>query len=252
MKIVVVGGTGFIGSKLVRNLGQEDHDAVAASPDTGVDTITGQGLADALAGTSVVVDVSNAPPLQPDVAREFFETSTRNLLAAEGDAGVRHHVVLSIVGADRLAANGYFQGKLAQEKLSATSSIPCTIVRATQFFEFVKGIADAATDGDTVHLPPARFQPMAADRVAAVLGEVAIGAPADGTIEIAGPEPFRMDDLARRHLAAIGDRRTVVADPEARYFGVRLEDDTLLPGDGAELAATRYDDWFALQADARR
>ena len=248
MKIVVIGGTGLVGSKVVACLEEEDHEAVAASPDSGVNTLTGEGLADVLQGASVVVDVSNSPSFEDEAVMEFFTTSTTNLLAAELDAGVRHHVALSVVGTDRLSESGYFRAKIAQEKLIADSLIPYSIVHATQFFEFVKSIADGATDGDTVRLAHVLIQPMAADDVAAAVCEISQRPAADGVIEIAGPEQFGLDDLIRQGLLAKGDPRTVVADPEARYFGAELEERTLLPTDAVHLGATRFGDWLAKPA----
>lgn len=244
MKLVVIGGSGLIGSKLVTRLREHGHEAIAASPNSGVDTLTGDGLADALEGASVVVDVSNSPSFEDAAVLEFFETSTRNLLDAEAAAGVGHHVALSVVGNDRLPESGYLRAKAAQEKLIAGSSIPYSIVRATQFFEFVGRIADAATDGDTVRLPPVLFQPIAADDVAAAVGRAAVGEPLNGIVEVAGPEQFRFDVLVRRGLAARHDPRTVVADPGARYFGAILSERSIVPGDGARLAETRFDDWL--------
>ena len=248
MKIVVIGGTGLIGSKLVDDLRGHGHEAVAAAPNTGVNTLTGEGLAEALAGADVVVDVSNAPSWEDAAVLEFFETSTRNILDAEAAAGVGHHVALSIVGTERIAGSGYINAKVAQEKLIENSSIPYTIVHATQFFEFAVRIADEATDGDTVRVPPVLIQPMAADDVAAAVCDVALAAPLNSTIEIGGPEPLRFEDFVRQGLRAAGDQRVVVADPEARYFGARLSERTLVPGDGARLAPTRFDDWLSQRA----
>jgi uncharacterized protein YbjT (DUF2867 family) len=242
MKIVVVGGSGLIGSKLVTKLDARGHQTVAASPDTGVDTLTGQGLADALAGASVGVDVSNAPSFEDAAVLEFFDTSTRNLLAAEAAAGVRHHVALSVVGAERLSESGYFRAKLAQEELIKESSIPYSIVRATQFFEFLDRIAADATDGNTVRLPPALIQPIAADDVASALGRVSVGPPVNGIVEIAGPDRLLLDELIRARLGASGDPREVIIDPEAAYFGITPGERTLLPGDDAQLSDTRYAD----------
>jgi uncharacterized protein YbjT (DUF2867 family) len=239
MKIVVIGGTGLIGSKLVAKLHEHRHHAVPASPDTGVNTITGEGLSDVLVGASVVVDVSNARDWDDDAVMHFFRTSSRNLLAAEARARVGHHVALSVVGTDRLTESGYFRAKLAQEELIEASSIPYTIVHATQFFEFLNGIADEATDGNTVRLPPALIQPMAADDVASDLAEVAVGPPANGIVEIAGPDQFRLDELIRDVLAARHDPREVITDPHARYFGISPGERTLLPGDDARLGPTR-------------
>ena len=251
MKIVVIGGTGLIGSKVVACLNEEDHDAVAASPDTGVNTLTGEGLSEALEGASVVVDVSNSPSFEDEAVMEFFTTSTTNLLAAEAEAGVRHHVALSVVGTERLSESGYFRAKIAQEELIKNSSIPYTIVHATQFFEFVKSIADGATDGDTVRLAPVLIQPMAADDVAAAVCEISQRPPADGVIEVAGPEQFRLDELIRQGLLAKGDPRTVVADPESRYFGAALQERTLLPTNAVHLGETRFDEWLADPATKR-
>jgi uncharacterized protein YbjT (DUF2867 family)/nitrite reductase/ring-hydroxylating ferredoxin subunit len=244
MKIVVIGGTGLIGSKLVKKLREHGHEAVAASPDSGVNTLTGEGLAEALRGASVVVDVSNSPSFEDAAVLKFFETSTRNLLGAEADAGVGHHVALSVVGTDRLLASGYFRGKMAQETLIKASSIPYSIVRATQFFEFINGIAGAATDGTTVRLAPVFIQPMAADDVASAVGRTAVGTPLNGTIEIAGPERFRFDEFIRRGLGARNDPREVVADPHARYFGADLSERTLVAVDEARLGETRFEDWL--------
>jgi uncharacterized protein YbjT (DUF2867 family) len=250
MKIVVIGGTGLIGSKLVSKLGEHGHEAIAAALDTGVNTITGEGLDEVLDGASVVVDVSNAPAWEDDAVMEFFTTSARNLIEAEDAAGVAHHVALSVVGTERLTESGYFRAKLAQEELIAGASIPYSIVRATQFFEFMKRIADDATEGNGVHLPPALIQPMAADDVASGVGRVAAGAPLDGMVEIAGPEAFRLDELIRTVLKARNDPREVVTDPQARYFGINPTERVLLPGDGARLAETRFSDWFEEQLAA--
>jgi uncharacterized protein YbjT (DUF2867 family) len=251
MKIVVIGGTGLIGSNLVAKLAAHGHDAVPASPGTGVNTLTGEGLAEALAGADVVVDVSNSPSFEDTAVLEFFETSTRNILDAEAAAGVGHHVALSVVGTERLAESGYMRAKIAQEKLIENSSIPCSIVHATQFFEFAARTADEATDGDTVRVPPVLIQPMAADDVAAAVCNVALAGPLGNTIEIAGPEPLRFEDFVRQVLRRVGDQRVVVSDPQARYFGARLGERTLLPGDGAELGPTRFGDWLSQQAPAR-
>jgi uncharacterized protein YbjT (DUF2867 family) len=245
MKIVVIGGSGLIGSKLVTRLGEHGHEAVAASPDSGVDTLTGDGLAEALEGASVVVDVSNSPSFEDAAVLEFFETSTRNLLAAEAAAGVQHHVALSVVGTERLSESGYFCAKIAQEKLIRDSSIPYSIVHATQFFEFIKSMAAAATEGDTVRLAPVLIQPMAADDVAHAVGQVATGSRVNGIVEVAGPEQFRLDELIRRGLRARNDPREVIADPHARYFGAELRERTLVPGDGARLGETRFADWLS-------
>jgi uncharacterized protein YbjT (DUF2867 family) len=250
MKIVVIGGTGLIGSKLVAKLDEQGHDAVPASPASGVNTLTGEGLSEVLKGAQVVVDVSNSPDWEDDAVMHFFETSTRNLLAAEAAAGVGHHVALSVVGTDRMQESGYFRAKLAQEKLIESSSIPYSIVHATQFFEFVKGIADEATDGNEVRLPPALFQPMAARDVASGVARVAVGPPRNGIVEIAGPEQFPLDELVRSVLKATGDPREVITDPQARYFGINPGERTLLPGDDARIAETRFEDWSKRAATA--
>ena len=248
MKIVVIGGSGLIGSKLIVKLRENGHQAVAASPASGVNTLTGEGLAEVLEGASVVVDVSNSPSFADAAVMEFFKTSTGNLLTYEAAAGVGHHVALSVVGSDRLPDSGYLRAKIAQEKLIKESSIPYSIVRATQFFEFVKSIADSATDGNTVRLPPVRFQPMAAEDVASVVGRVAMGSPLNGIVEIAGPEQFRFDELIRRALSARKDPREVIADPHARYFGTELSERSLVPGDDAQLGKTRFEDWLGRSA----
>jgi uncharacterized protein YbjT (DUF2867 family) len=245
MKIVVVGGTGRVGSKLVELLSEHGHEPLAAAPNTGVDTITGDGLSEALSGASVVVDVSNSPSFEDAAVLEFFTTSTRNLLAAEASAGVGHHVATSIVGADRLPDSGYLRAKVAQEQLITASSIPYSIVRATQFFEFIDSIAAAGADGDTIRVSPMLIQPMAALDVARAVGKVAAGPPLNGTMEIGGPEAFPLDELVRRTLAARGDSRQVVADPHARYFGTELAERSLVPGPDAQLGAIRYEDWLA-------
>ena len=248
MKIVVIGGSGLIGSKLVLKLREQGHEAVAASPKSGVNTLTGDGLDQALKGAPVVVDVSNAPSWEDSAVMKFFETSTRNLLNSEVAAGVRHHVALSVVGSERMLESGYFRAKIAQENLIKGSSIPYSIVRATQFFEFVKGIADFSTDGNTVRLPPVLIQPMSADDVASAVGRVAIGSPVNGTVEVGGPEKFRLDELVRRGLAAMKDPREVVADPHARYYGIEVQERTLVPGNDARLAETRFETWLTLPA----
>lgn len=245
MKIVVIGGTGLIGSKLVARLGEDGHEAVPASPNTGVNTLTGEGLPEVLAGADVVVDVSNSPSFEDAAVLEFFETSTGNLLAAEQAAGVGHHVALSVVGTERWTVNGYFRAKAAQEQLIEKSPVPYSIVHATQFHEFVARIADEATDGDTVRMPTAYFQPISGDDVAAVVARTAVGTPLNGKVETAGPEAYRMADFFTELLAAQGDPRTVVADPEATYFGSVPGERTLLPGAGAIIAETRYEDWAA-------
>jgi len=248
MKIVVIGGTGLIGSKLVSDLRAHGHDAVPASPDTGVNTITRQGLAEALEGAAVVVDVSNAPAWEDSAVLDFFQTSTRNILDAEAATGVGHHVALSIVGTERITESGYINAKIAQEKLIENSSIPYSIVHATQFFEFATRIADEATDGDTVRVPAALIQPMAADDVAAAVCDVTLAAPLNSIVEIGGPEPLRFEDFVRQGLRTAGDQRLVVADPEARYFGARLSERTLVPGDGARLGTIHFDDWLSQHA----
>jgi uncharacterized protein YbjT (DUF2867 family) len=248
MKVVVIGGTGLIGSKLVEMLDEHGHEAVAAAPNTGVDTLTGDGLAEALVGADVVVDVSNAPDWDDAAVMNFFQTSTRNVLAAEAAAGVGHHVALSVVGTDRLAESGYFRAKLAQEELIKGSSIPFSIVHATQFFEFIGRIADAATEDNTVRLPPALIQPMAADDVAAAVGKVSVGRPLNGTVEIAGPDQFRLDELIREQLSERNDPREVITDPAARYFGIAPGERTLLPGADARIAETHLNDWLVRAA----
>ena len=244
MKIVVIGGTGLIGSKVVQKLGAQGHQAVAASPDSGVNSVTGEGLAEVLQGASVVVDVSNSPSWEDAAVLKFFETSTRNLLTYEAAARVGHHVALSVVGTDRLSGSGYFRGKIAQEKLIKESSIPYSIVHATQFFEFLKGLADVSVVGDKVHLPPVLFQPLAADDVAGGVARVAVGAPVKGIVEIAGPEQFRVDELVRRRLASLKDPREVISDPRARYDGAEVGERTLLPGKDAWLGQTRFETWL--------
>jgi uncharacterized protein YbjT (DUF2867 family) len=245
MKIVVIGGTGLIGTKLVNNLRQRGQEVVAASPSSGVNTFTGEGLAEALKGAQVVIDVANAPSWEDKAVLEFFETAGRNLLAAEAATGVRHHVALSIVGADRLPASGYLRAKMAQENLIKTSGIPFTIVRSTQFFEFVKGIAQSATEGQTVRLSSALMQPIASDDVAAALTEVAVAKPLNGTVEVAGPEPIRMDEFARRFLSATRDPRKVATDVHALYFGTELNDHSLTSGDKARLGPTHFEEWLS-------
>jgi uncharacterized protein YbjT (DUF2867 family) len=244
MKIVVIGGSGLIGSKLVRKLRELGHQAVPASPDSGVNTLTGEGLAQALDRAAVVVDVSNSPSFEDAAVLKFFETSTGNLLNAEAAAGVGHHVALSVVGTERLSSSGYFRAKMAQEKLIERSSIPYSIVHATQFFEFVKSIVDAATDGNTVRLAPVLIQPMAAEDVASAVGMISVGSPVNGIVEVAGPQQFRLDEFIRRCLGKRGDPRQVIADPHARYFGAELSERTLVPGDDVRLAETRFDDWL--------
>ena len=248
MKIVVVGGTGLIGSKLVNKLREQGHEAVAAAPKTGVNTVTGEGLAEVLQGASVVVDVTNAPDWEDAAVLKFFETSTRNLLTHEAAAEIGHHVALSVVGTERMLESGYFRAKIAQENLIKASSIPHSIVRATQFYEFFKGIADFSTDRNMVRLPPALFQPMAADDVASAVDRVAIGPPVNGIVEIGGPETFRLDEFIRRGLAAHRDPREVVADPQARYYGIEVKERTLIPEDDAKLGKMRFEDWLAQSA----
>jgi uncharacterized protein YbjT (DUF2867 family) len=248
MKIVVIGGTGLIGSKLVNKLREHGQEAVAASPNSGVNTITGEGLAEALKGASVVVDVSNSPSWEDEAVMKFFETSTRNLLKYEAAAGVRHHVALSVVGTQRLAESGYFRAKIAQEKLIRESPIPYTIVQATQFFEFLKGLADISVVDGKVHLPHVLFQPMAADDVASAVGRVAVGQPVNCVVEIGGPEQFRVDELVQRRLASLKDPREVIADPNALYSGAKLNEKTLVPGDNARLAETRFETWLTQPA----
>jgi len=243
MKIVVIGGSGLIGSKVVTRLRRLGHEALAASPDSGVNTITGEGLAAALKGASVVVDVSNSPSFEDAAVMEFFETSNRNLLAAEAAAGTGHHVALSVVGTDRLQQSGYFRAKAAQEKLIENSSVPYSIVHATQFYEFAASLADLSTEGSTVRVSPALFQPIAGDDVAQAVTSVAIGPPLNGITEVAGPEVFRIDEFLRMVLSGRGDPRTVVADPRATYVGAELSEKTLLPGPGATLGETRYANW---------
>jgi uncharacterized protein YbjT (DUF2867 family) len=245
MKIVVIGGSGLIGTKLVNKLRQLGHEVVAASPTSGVNTITGEGLAEALAGAQVVVDVANSPSFEDKAVLAFFETSGRHLLAAEEAAGVGHHVALSVVGTDRLLQSGYFRAKMAQEDLIKASKVPYTILRSTQFFEFLNGIAQSATDGQTVRLSPAFVQPVVSDDVAAAMADVTLGAPVNGTVELAGPERLRLDELVRRFLSANQDARQVVADVHARYFGVELNDQSLIPGDNPRIAPTRFEDWLS-------
>jgi uncharacterized protein YbjT (DUF2867 family) len=251
MKIVVIGGTGLIGSRLVNKLREQGHEAIPASPNSGVNTVTAEGLAEVLKGALVVVDVSNSPSWEDAAVLKFFETSTRNLLTYEAAAGVRHHVALSVVGTDRLSESGYFRAKLAQEKLIEASSIPYSIVHATQFFEFLKGLADISMVGGKVHLPPVLFQPMAADDVASAVGRIAVGQPVNGIVEIGGPEQFRVDELVRRRLASLKDPREVIADPNARYSGAKLSDKTLVPGNNARLGETTFETWL-IQSAAQR
>jgi len=244
MKIVVIGGTGLIGSKLVTWLRERGHEAVAASPQSGVNTLTGEGLTEVLKGAAVVVDVTNAPSWEDAAVMNFFETSTRNLLTHEASAGVGHHVALSVVGTDRLSESGYFRAKIVQQKLIKGGTIPYSIVQATQFFEFLKQLADISFDGKKVRLPDALFQPMAADDVASAIGRVAVGQPINGTVEIGGPEPYRLDELVRRRLMALNDKREVVADANARYSGAKIGERTLVPGKDARLGETRFETWL--------
>lgn len=248
MKIVVIGGTGLIGSRLVNKLREQQQEAVAAAPSTGVNSVTGEGLANALKGASVVVDVTNSPSWEDAAVMKFFETSTRNLLEYGAAAGVRHHIALSVVGTDRMLESGFFRAKLAEENLIKAASIPYSIIRATQFFEFVKPIADLSTEGSQVRLPPVLFQPMAADDVAGAIARVAMGSPLNTTVEIGGPEQFHLDEVVRRDLAARQDPREVITDPNARYYGIRVSERTLVPNDGARLGETRFEDWLKQSA----
>jgi uncharacterized protein YbjT (DUF2867 family) len=250
MKIVVVGGTGLIGSKLVKRLRENGHETVAASPSTGINSITGEGLADALKGASVVVDVTNSPSWEDAAVLTFFETSTKNLLACGATAGVRHHVALSVVGTERLLESGFFRAKLAQENLIKASKTPYTIVRATQFFEFLKKIADYSAEGDKVRMPPALIQPMAADDVASALVGIAANSPANGTVEIGGPEQFHLDELARRDLAACQDSREVISDHDGRYYGIKINERSLIPDNSAQLGKTRFETWLTQSTGA--
>jgi uncharacterized protein YbjT (DUF2867 family) len=252
MKLVVIGGTGLIGSKLVTKLREHGHEAVSAAPNTGVNSLTGEGLAEVLKGASTVVDVSNAPSWEDAAVLNFFTTSTRNLLTYEEAAGVGHHVALSVVGTDQLSESGYFRAKIAQEKLIKDSSRPYTIIHATQFFEFVKGIADISMVGEKVHLPPVLFQPMAADDVATAVARIAVGAPVNGIVEIGGPEQFRLDELVRRRLAALKDAREVISDPKALYSGAKVSERTLVPGNNARLGETRFETWLTQSAATAR
>jgi uncharacterized protein YbjT (DUF2867 family) len=254
MKIVVIGGTGLIGTKLVKRLREKGHDVLAASPNTGVNTVTGEGLEAAVAGARVVVDVANSPSFEDKAVMDFFEKSGRNLLAAEAAAGVPHHVALSVVGTDRLLASGYFRAKMAQETMIKAARIPYTIVRSTQFFEFTGAIAQVGTVGQTVRLSPALYQPIASDDVADAMADAALGAPVNGTIEIAGPERMPLDELVGQYLRATHDPRSVIADAKAGYYGVAVNDQSLTPGDGARLGAIRFADWLrhAAQQQVRR
>lgn len=251
MKVVVIGGTGLIGSKLVAVLRQRREEVLAASPDSGVNTLTGEGLSAALAGAQVAVDVANSPSFEDTAVMKFFETSTRNLLAAEAAAGVRHHVALSVVGTERLQASGYFRAKLAQERLIKAAGIPYTILRSTQFFEFMGRIADSGSDGKTVRVSPAQVQPIVSDDVVAALADITLGAPVNGTVEVAGPEKFRLDELVRRILSARSDTREVTADADARYFGAELDDQSLVPGDNPRIGATRFEAWLGRTTSAK-
>jgi uncharacterized protein YbjT (DUF2867 family) len=250
MKIVVIGGHGRIGSKIVDTLGEHGHDAVAADLSTGVNTLTGEGLAEAFAGADAVIDVSNSPSFEDDAVMDFFQTSTHNILTAEHAARVGHHVALSVVGSDRLPDSGYLRAKVAQEKLIEASSIPYTIVRSTQFYEFVESITAAATDGDTILVPSASIQPVAAEDAARAVGRIAVGTPAGGIVEVAGPTAYRFDELIRYDLSARNDPRRVVADPDARYFGTTLTNGSLLPGEHAQLGETRFEDWLVATSPA--
>jgi len=247
MKIVIIGGTGLIGSKVVSKLRDQGHEAVPAAPNTGVNTLTGEGLAEVMKGTDVVVDVSNSPSFADEAVMNFFRTSTTNILAAETAARVRNHVALSVVGTDRLSESGYMRAKIAQEKLIEESSIPYSIVHATQFFEFLKGIADGATDGNSVRLAPVLIQPMAAEYVATEVTRVAVGAPVNGMVEIGGPEQFRLNEIVGRYLTAREDPRSVIADPGARYYGALLGERTLVPDKSATVGETRFEDWLSRQ-----
>lgn len=248
MKIVVIGGTGLIGSKTVERLRAKGHEVLAASPNSGVNTVTGEGLAEALTGAQVVVDLANSPSFEEKAALDFFEAAGRNLFPAERAAGVRHHVALSVVGTDRMQDMGYFRGKLLQEKLIRNSGVPYTIVHATQFFEFVGAIAQSATAGTTVRVPPGGFQPIAADNVADAMARAALMEPLNGMMEIAGPERATLGDFVARFLKATNDPRTIVVDPNARYFEVAIDEKTLVPGDGARLGEIRFDDWLRRSA----
>jgi uncharacterized protein YbjT (DUF2867 family) len=248
MKIVVIGGTGLIGSRLVKKLRDEGQELVAAAPATGVNSITGEGLADALKGASVSIDVTNSPSWEDTAVMKFFETSTRNQLKYGAAAGVKHHIALSVVGTDRLLESGFFRAKLAQEDLVKASSTPYSIVRATQFFEFVKKLADISTEGNTVRMPPVLFQPISADDVASAIARIAMGSPVNGTVEIGGPEQFHLDEVVRRDLAARKDPREVITDPQARYYGIKVSERSLVPGEGARLGNTRFEDWLKQSA----
>lgn len=244
MKILIIGGSGLIGSKLVTILRDRGHEAIAASPSTGVNTLTSEGLQQAMQGVEVVVDVANSPSFEDEPVMHFFKTSGKNLLSAEQAAGVQHHIALSVVGTERLLSSGYFRAKLAQEELIKAAKIPYTIVRATQFFEFVSAIAESATNGNVIHLPSVMMQPIVSDDVAAALADIAVEAPLNGTVEIAGPQPIPMDDLVRRFLVAHEDDRQVITDPESRYFGTDVDDRSLIPSNASRLGASRFDDWL--------
>lgn len=248
MKIVVIGGSGLIGTNVVNRLRRSGHEVVAASPNSGVNTITREGLAEALSGAQVVVDVANSPSFEDKAVLEFFETSGRNLLAAEAAASVRHHVALSVVGAERNPESGYLRAKVAQEKLIKASRIPYTILQSTQFFEFVGAIVQSGVEGSAIRLSPAHLQPVASDDVAAALADLAVGPPVNGTVEVAGPEPIPLDALARQYLRAKGDKRQVIADVHARYFGTEIDDKSLTPGNGPRLGSIRFDEWLAHSA----
>jgi len=244
MKIVVIGGSGLIGTKLVRKLRQHSHEVMAASLSSGINILTGEGLAEALTGAQVVFDVTNSPSFEDKAVLEFFETAGRNIIAAEANAGVGHHIALSVVGTDRLPASGYLRAKMAQENLIKASKIPYTILRATQFFEFVSGIAQSATDGETVRLSPALVQPILSDDVADALADIAVAEPLNGTVELAGPEPIRLDEFVRRFLSASRDTRKVITDVHALYFGTELNDHSLTPGDNPRIGPTRFEEWL--------
>lgn len=244
MKIVVIGGTGLIGSKTVERLRKKGHDVVAAAPNTGVNTITGEGVTEAVTGASVVIDLANSPSFEEKAVLEFFRVAGHNLLAAEAAAGVKHHIALSVVGTERLQGSGYFRGKHAQEELIRNSGLPYTIVHSTQFYEFMGAIAQSGATGQTVHLPPALFQPIASDDVADIMADVALGSPMNRMIEIAGPDRVRMSDAVTQYLKAVNDPRTTVVDPHAPYFGIELDDSTLVPGDNPRLGRMHYDDWL--------
>ncbi|MCI0535415.1 MAG: SDR family oxidoreductase [Verrucomicrobiales bacterium] len=251
MKLVIVGGTGLIGTKLVNNLRQQGHEVVAASPSRGINSLTGEGLAEALTGAQVVVDVTNSPSFEDKAVLDFFEASTRNLLAAEAAAGVGHHVALSVVGTDRLPASGYFRAKVAQEKLIKAAVIPFTIVRATQFFEFVGGIAHSASSGQAVRLPSALMQPILSDDVAAALANIAVATPLNGTVELAGPDPIPLDEVVRQFLKANRDPRTVITDDKALYFGTPLSERSLIPGANPRIGQTHFNDWLQRSTPSR-